>query len=236
MIDYLLVERALMGSLPIDQLNSDESAICDQYRSIFEIGRLAQRMAQGYYAHKVAIEIAKDPRADALVASADDGVSRKDGTGHAYNTRHYLDYARANPVMVEDLKRVWLVGSLIAIGDALSDHDYLNHAPLLELIYHLRNGVAHGNTLTFAVRQDTPGLRRLKKYPAHNKQARVKTAEFDIEASLEGKPVLFDFMGAGDVLDLLMSVEIYLTRIRELKPPELEQLLASAAAARALRS
>jgi hypothetical protein len=235
MIDYLLIERALMGSLPLDQLNSDEKDFCDNYRSIFEIGRLAHRMAQGYYAHKVAIEVAKDPRADALVSSADDGVSRKDGTGHVYNRQHYLDYARANPEMVDDLKRVWLVGSLIAVGDALSDHDYLTRAPLLELIYHLRNGVAHGNMFTFKVGQDTPGLRRLKKAPANNGQARVKTAEFAIHGNLEGEHILFDFMDAGDVLDLLMSVEIYLTRIRELKLTELKELLSTAAAARARR-
>jgi hypothetical protein len=235
MIDYLLVERALLGTLPLDQLNSEEKDFCARYKSIFEIGRLAHRMGQGYYAHKVAIEVAKDPRADALVSSADDGVSRKDGTGHVYDARHYLDYARANPEMVDDLKRVWLVGSLIAVGDVLSEHDYLNRAPLLELVYHLRNGVAHGNRFTFKVGQSTPGLTRLKKYPANNKQAGIKTAEFHITASLEGRPVLLDFMGAGDVLDLLMSVEIYLTRIRELKLPQLSDLLSRAAAARARR-
>jgi hypothetical protein len=44
--------------------------------------------------------------------------------------------------MVDDLDRVWLVGSLLAIGDALMRHCYFDHAPELELLRHLRNGVA----------------------------------------------------------------------------------------------
>jgi hypothetical protein len=97
----------------------------------------------------------------------------------------------------------------------------LDHAPLLEFIYHLRNGIAHGNQFTFTLvnkktnKKHTPGLDRLKNHKAHNRDAQVKTAEFRIDGALEGRTVLFDFMGPGDVLDLLQSVGIYLTRIRE---------------------
>ena len=105
---------------------------------------MAGRMAQGYYAHKAAIEIAADARSDKLEildeprighAVPVGDVIREDGTGHAYDIRHYLNHARTNRDMVEDLKRVWLIGSLIGIGDALSDLHYLNDAPFLELIF-----------------------------------------------------------------------------------------------------
>jgi hypothetical protein len=65
--DYLCIERALSGTLPLNELNTEERHFCDKYRPAFEIGRMAGRMAQGYYAHKAAIEVAKDPRSNSLI-------------------------------------------------------------------------------------------------------------------------------------------------------------------------
>jgi hypothetical protein len=100
-----------------------------------------------------------------------------------------------------------LVGSLLAIGDRLSRHGYFDRAPELELIYHLRNGVAHGNLFHF----DQKMLRRLAKYPAHNKMTpfRTETTKFEITAALHRQPVLFDYMGPADVLDVLSAVGVY---------------------------
>lgn len=56
----------------------------------------------------------------------------------------------------------------------------------------------------------------LKKFPAHNRFAWIrgnKKEEFIIDANLHGRPILFDFMGPGDVLDLLLSVGVYLIRM-----------------------
>ncbi len=236
-LDYLLIERVLSGSLPIGQTNPAEKAFCLKYKSTFEVGRLAHRMAQGYYAHTAAIEIAKGPIAKALASETPLGqissyVTRKDGTQHTFDLPHYLGQAHTNPEIVDELPRVWLVGSLLAVSDAVSDlcrvdgilnrdkRDALRQVPILELLYHLRNGIAHGNVFNFT----DDGVKRLRQNPAHNKAAGVKSqtgAEFEIVAGsqrkpvLHGKRVLFDFMGPGDVLDLLQSVEIYFTRIRE---------------------
>jgi len=38
-------------------------------------------------------------------------------------------------------------------------------------------------------------------------------AEFGITPNLQNQSVLFDFMGPGDILDLLMSVGLYLVRM-----------------------
>lgn len=57
------------------------------------------------------------------------------------------------------------------------------------------------------------GLKRLRNYPANNKKARVKGADFEISENLQGTPVLFDFMGPADILDLLQSIEVHLTWI-----------------------
>lgn len=210
--DYLRIERALMGSLAADRLNGGEADFCRIYAPAFEIGRLAFRMHQGYFAHKAAIEIAKTPGADGLVPSVApsvDKVLRKDGSGHTYNFDYYLDYARTNPEMSADLERIWIIGGLIAIGDALERRKYLTRTPLLELVRHLRNAVAHGGKFNIKYPQ------QLASYPAHNRDAEVKATVFEITPQLNGSQALFDFIGAADVLDVLASVEIYLTRIRE---------------------
>lgn len=164
--------------------------------------------------HWAAIRVARDPRAVALSPNGQivpvGYVVRKDGTRHVFDFKHYLALAGNHPAMVDDLDRVWLVGALLAIGDALSRHRYFNRAPELELLRHLRNGVAHGNVF----RIDNPAS--LIKFPAHNRLAWVRSdtkAEFEITPNLEGQPVLCDFMAPGDVLDLLMSVGLYLIRM-----------------------
>jgi hypothetical protein len=100
------------------------------------------------------------------------------------------------------------MGALLTLGDELAKHEYFDQAPILELVYHLRNGIAHGNRF----RVDDQGKRRLAKYPAHNRNAAVKSplgTLYEIMPDLTG-PVVFDFIGAGDVIDLLQSVEDYL--------------------------
>jgi hypothetical protein len=186
-------------------------------QAAFDIGRMAYQMYEGYFMHVAAIRVATDPRAAALSPNVEPGqmvpvgyVVRKDGTSHIFHFTHYLARAGSDPAMVDELRRVWLVGALLAIGDALKRHDYFDHAPELELLRHLRNGVAHGN----AFRIDHP--EDLANFPAHNRLARIRSdrkAEFEIRPNLEDQPVLFDFMGPGDVLDLLMSVSDYLVRM-----------------------
>jgi hypothetical protein len=102
-----------------------------------------------------------------------------------------------------------------------SDPPPLNRAPLLELIRHLRNGVAHGNSF------EIKDAGRLLKFPAHNRAAVTKRDVFEITKRIDGKNVLFDFIEAADVLDVLMSIEFYLTFIRERHAAkELDSLLA----------
>jgi len=186
-------------------------------QAAFDCGQLAELMAQGYYAHTAALAVATDPGAKALVPTVQPGfivpvgfVRRKDGTQLAFHYHFYLDQARSNPAIADDTERVWLVGSLLAVGDAASLHRYFDRAPELELLRHLRNGVAYGNRF----RIDNPAS--LVKFPAHNKLAWTRSqgkAEFEINPALKGQTVLFDFMGPGDVLDVLMSVGQYLIRM-----------------------
>ena len=96
------------------------------------------------------------------------------------------------------------------LGDQLAQHHYFDHAPILEVVYHLRNGIAHGNQFNINER----GYKRLTKHKAHNRNAAVKSplgTMYEITPDLTG-PVLFNFIGAADVIDLLQSVEVYLSQ------------------------
>jgi hypothetical protein len=179
-------------------------------QAAYDAGLLAQDMVRGYAVHITAIRIA--PRLDhkafiQLIADRlTDSVPRKDGTNWSFDTQDALaDLAKKT--IAEELPRVWLAGSLLALGDRLERTDYFDHAPELELVYHLRNGIAHGN------RFEIHNRKRLEKYPAHNRDAWFKHTIFEITPELNGQPVLFDFMEAGDVLDLLSSVGGYLKQM-----------------------
>lgn len=183
----------------------------------FDIGQLAQRLSSGYCTHLAAITVACNPHAGILAPERLPGdripigtVKRKDGTEHQFHFLHYLKEASNDKIVSEELERVWLSGSLLRLGDALAIHNYFDRAPELELVRHLRNGIAHGNRF----RIDNPS--GLKKFPAHNRLALSRSSlktDFEISPRLNGTKVLFDFMEAGDVLDVLTSVAMYLIRM-----------------------
>ena len=195
-------------------------------QAAFDAGQLAQRLAEGYYTYLAAILVAADPRSDQLVPEVLPGqyvsigkVKRKDGTEHTFHFAHYLHLARTDVVIASELERVWFAGALLRLGDVLTQHLYFDHAPELELIRHLRNGIAHGNCFRI------DNLEKLIEYPAHNQDALIKSdtnAMFEITANLQGQPVLFDYMGAGDVLDALISVGMYLMKMGNGEPLRLK--------------
>jgi hypothetical protein len=181
------------------------------------VGRMAQRLACGYYSFLVAHLVAVNPEsinslppAKILGEDPTGEIERKDGSFHTLNLLYYLDLLRADQNLQRDFLRAWAMGALLTLGDELAKHGYFGHAPILELVYHLRNGIAHGNQFTI----DHRGQKRLAKHQAHNRDAVVKSplgTLFEITPTLSG-PVLFDFMGPADVIDLLQSIEVHLSR------------------------
>src|SRR5260370_18907758 len=180
-----------------------------------EVAQLAERLSLGYYSHVALLDVAAHPQAVNLVPAVLPGhvvriglVRRKDGTNHAFDFRVFMTKV-TDPLLADDFKRVWPTGALIALGDALTAEGYFDHAPILEMIYHLRNGVAHGNR--FAI----TNLDRLQKYPAHTRDADIKGDGgmiFEITPALNGQEVLFGFIEPGNMLDVLMSVGMYFRR------------------------
>src|SRR5438270_803097 len=118
-------------------------------QSAHDVAQLTRDMAAGYAAHIASSRVASQVDSNALVgliaAYPTDSVQRKDGTPWSFDTQDALVSAVARQAIAEEFPRVWLTGSLLAVGDALEHHNYFDHAPELELVYHLRNGIAHGN-------------------------------------------------------------------------------------------
>jgi len=187
------------------------------------VSRTAQRLASGYYAFLVAQLVAANPKsinslppAKGLGMDPSGEIKRKDGTAHTLNLRHYLDLFREDHSVQREVLRAWAMGALLTLGDELSAHGYFNQAPTLELVYHLRNGVAHGNRFNIT----KSGRARLAQHPAHNRCAAVKSPTgviYEITPTLSG-PLLFDFMGAADVIDLLQAVEVHLSKAAGARP------------------
>jgi hypothetical protein len=187
------------------------------------VSRTAQRLASGYYSFLVAQLVASNPKSiNSLPPAKGPGehpsgeIKRKDGTAHVFDLRHYLDQFREDHGLQSEVLRAWAMGALLTLGDELSAHRYFDRAPVLELVYHLRNAVAHGNR--FNITKD--GQRRLAEHPAHNRNAMVQSPAgvvYEITPSLSG-PLLFDFMGAADIIDLLQSVEVHLSKAAGARP------------------
>jgi len=183
-----------------------------------EIGLHAFRLADGYFAHSAAMTVASQPGAPALLPAGDlspaSQVLRKDGSAHKFSLPHYLGQASGDQRIRDDFDRIWLTHTFLTIGHALksaSKTNQLFHAPELELIYHVRNGIAHGNRFHF----DDKGKQRLADHPAHNRLAQLRVGGLleIIAATMEGEEVLFAFAAPGDLLDVLISASEYLKRM-----------------------
>ncbi|SOE97192.1 hypothetical protein SAMN05414139_10271 [Burkholderia sp. D7] len=181
------------------------------------VAKLAHDLVAGYYAVLVAHYVAANPTSiNALPPSKDLGknpigeIPRNDGTARTLDMRHSLDAFREDHDLQTRSLRTWAMGSLLTLGDELKAHGYFDRAPILELVYHLRNGMAHGNRFHI----DGGGKQALGKFAAHNRDAAVRSpfqTVFEITPTTHGR-ILFDFMGPGDVIDLFLSVEAHLSR------------------------
>src|SRR5690348_2437283 len=132
-----------------------------------KVAELARDMAAGYAAHITASRMAPRIDRNAFLKFIDSyltgSVPRKNGSPYTFDTLGALSDVVGRAKIREEFPRIWLIGSILAVGDALKDNDYFDHAPELELVRHLRNGVAHGN------RFNITNIDRLAKYPAHNR-------------------------------------------------------------------
>jgi hypothetical protein len=193
------------------EVSASVPPIIDQ--AAYDVGVMAQRLAEEYYTHIAALYVAANPRAAAFAPPLESGesvpilqVPRSDGTYHKFDFHHYLA-AVENPGLREDFDQAWLASSLLRIGDALGKNGYFGHAPEAELVRHLRNGIAHRNRFTFKCNVIDRKSGKLK-YPAHNRRytEALTMREYAIDTHLAGNAVLFDYGGPADILDILTAL------------------------------
>lgn len=176
-----------------------------------DVARLASSLRFGLYAHAAAVALGLQPDVLALGNLPEEAgrpigsVTCKDGSIRPFDLAYVLDLVATDPTLRDEMDRAWCVSSLLLLGDRLAVNGYFDRAPLLEMVRHLRNAVAHGNRFTFGAPEE------LERWPAHTRDASCQSSRpFEITPDLHGTEVLFDFMATGDVLDLLISVSTYL--------------------------
>ena len=195
-----------------------------------DVADLADRLAKGYLSHLTAISIATHPRARELAPEILPDqltplgfIGRKNARPYEYGFLYHLDQIKTDPVIADEMTRVWLTGSVLTLGDALAKvkdkhkEGYFDRAPILELVRHLRNGVAHGNRFNIRERVN------FGKHPAHNLEFADESEGvmiLEMTHALQGKRVLFEFIDPVGVLDVLRFVSNHLNQIGQKLKPE----------------
>jgi hypothetical protein len=142
-------------------------------------------------------------------------VTRTNGTARFFHVTHFAEQARRSSEFQSTQERSWLAGALLILGDELQAQRYFDRGPDLEFVRHLRNGVAHGNRFNI----HDGSLARPARFVSASDglfpdDSRAKGGtSFEISPADHGQVVLFDFIGPGDVLDLLQHVSWRLTRL-----------------------
>ena len=171
-----------------------------------EISILALRLYQGCLANAVFSDMTKfavhnDPSIVQRAHLAD--------IGHFgavnYWVPYHLDLALNDRDVAALIDRVWFQGAFLTLGDRLADADYIDHQPELELVYHIRNAIAHGNRFSFS----KGGAARLQKYPAHN-DALPKQRRLEITLGLQDQEALFAFAKPDEFLSIINGVNMRL--------------------------
>ena len=184
-----------------------------------ECSDLLDMLYQGCYSYDAAMAVAEDAY-KALEDKSVPLVCRKlvriDGTSHTFDLNYFLADAHTKPDLALAMKRAWVGGAILEAAAKLDEYDFFDRKfPQLEMIYHLRNGIAHGNRFNI-----TPaGEKRLSANPAHTRLSVAQgVGKFQITPALNGKTVLFDYVDVADIVDVLQSAHWVLAKIAEGSP------------------
>jgi hypothetical protein len=182
-----------------------------------DVATLAQRMVSQFFSHHAALCIARDTRAQKFAPPIETGqhvpvlkIPRRDGSAMIMSFDHYLAESR-KPETKQDFDKVWLIGALLTVGDALGANKYFGNIPEAEIIRHLRNGVAHGNRFRFSsdVKDKTSGK---LKHPANifRYAGRQGMPKHEVDTDRQGTEVLFGWGGADAIIDCLTVLGVHL--------------------------
>ena len=175
-----------------------------------------QALYEGCYAFTAVLDVAQKACAEG-VAKGEVSLTnarlvyRKRGDSHQYAFEHYLKHAFEVSAVAMPIQASWFSMAIITAASALSPYNYFNRPPHLEVIYHLRNALAHGNRFRF-----TKECReRLRDYPATTMGARpAGLTQFEITEKVDGTSPA-DFLGPGDLIDVLIYATVYLAELAD---------------------
>jgi hypothetical protein len=185
-----------------------------------DVATLSQRMVAQYFSHVASMHVARDPRAAMLSPPIEPGqavpvlkIPRGDGNAMIMWFDHYLAEGR-KPETRKDFDRVWLMGALLMVGDALGANRYFGHDPEAEIVRHLRNGIAHGNRIAFDHRVIDKATGKLR-YPANISRyaARQTMPMHEVDTNLQGTEVLFVWGGPDAIIDCLTVLGVHLWHV-----------------------
>lgn len=120
-------------------------------------------------------------------------LPKKDGSEYVIPFVHLTMVGENSQIaaMQSDIRAMLLYPAIVLIGDCLAVSNMYDSTPEMRFFKQLRHALAHGNKWHF--RRGMPkGVHTFKQFTLHS--------------SLKGHAVLFDYMEAGDVLELLEHV------------------------------
>lgn len=95
-----------------------------------DVATLTQRMVSQFFSHHAALYVARDIRAQRCAPPIETGqhvpvlkIPRRNGNAMIMSFDHYLAEGR-RPETKQDFDRVWLIGALLMVGDALGTNHY----------------------------------------------------------------------------------------------------------------
>lgn len=167
-------------------------------RSPDEIVEMIDQLKASYVATSMGLLALNDPGLSELLLrwGLDPGstvrLGRKDNSYYdGLDVYSALGIARGNPAFNLNFMGGLITTAVSWIGAELDANRYFDRSPELEFFRHIRNGVSHGNRFHFRNREP--------RRPA-------MFATFELDASLHGQNILFEYMSTGDVFDLFDEI------------------------------
>jgi hypothetical protein len=175
----------------------------------FEVGQFAQRLVEHYLSTLAGWTLLRLPAGEAALQRLErentgpavvpiSDVGRQNGTMIWYSVSHYLRRARDDPDFQVVHARLGLEMAIVSLHASIQSEGGFDHGPDLEFLRHLRNAVAHGNR--FELRNGEP------RRDAYSENYSIPPQRFEVTKHAHERPALFEFLGPGDVCDLLNSI------------------------------
>lgn len=172
---------------------------------VFTMARRVDDIRNGYLALDAALRLV----AESIDDSDDKSPEWIKLPGDITYRRDHVEALGRDPDVAREIRRAYLSGALLSVGDILADEQYLDRSPEFEFVRHIRNAVAHGNVFELKASH----LEMLEKFPAYLIEGDGHKTHA-IKESVNGRECLFGFVGPNHVLAALTAAAMRMVEIR----------------------